>query len=137
MSDIFSLYLKALAMAVWGFAAPVMPVIASLFILVFIDTFLGIWAAIKLKESLISGKGWRLITKLCIMSVTLVAMHNFELLSRNLIPAVSLVATALAIVEAKSILENAGIILGQPLFKYLITKLDSKNIEKPKGEKKK
>lgn len=130
-----SLYCKAFVFAVYGYIAPVVPVLMSLFILIGIDTFLGIWASIKIKRPLISGRAWRIAVKLAVATTTILGMLAFEKISAGYIPAVTLVATTLAIVEVVSILENAGLILGQPLFKYIIKKLDSKNIETTKGEK--
>lgn len=119
---------------VYAHLMPVQPVLISLGILIAVDTVLGMWASFKRGRAIVSGRFWRVFQKTAVMILVVVGMQAYENLSKGMIPAVTLVSTAIAIAEALSILENAQVILGQPLFKFLMKKLDSKNIHKPKGE---
>ena len=133
--DLFFLYGQAFILSVWAHILPVAPVLLSLFILIGLDTFLGIWASIKLGRKLISGRSWRIFTKIFVMTAVMVAADKFHGIAKNIweFDAISLIGLTFAIVEIVSILENASVILEKPLFKWVVEKFDSKNINKPKG----
>lgn len=131
LEDQFLVFIVA---PICSYLMPVQPVLVSLGVIIFMDTILGIWAAKKSGEKIVSSRGWRVFQKICVMIVVIIGMHAYEDLSKGMIPAVTMAATGFALFEVLSILENAQRILGVPLFKFLIKKLDSKNINKPKGE---
>lgn len=129
-------YLQMFAMSLWVHILPVSPVLFSLFVLIGLDTVLGVWASIKKGRAIVSGRAWRIFTKTCVITIVMVATEKFHGIAKNIwdFDAISIVALTFALVEFKSILENAQLILGQPLFKWMVHKLDSKNLNKPKGE---
>lgn len=136
ISDLLWLYGQAFVFSIWVHLVPIYPALLSLFILIGIDTVTGIWASLKTGRSFISGRAWRIFSKIFVMTLVMKAAYEFQSLGKGIweFSAVSAVGLAFAVVELISILENAGLILGQPMFAWLIKKLDSKNINKPKGE---
>lgn len=129
-------YLQAFVLSIWVHILPVSPVLFSLFILIGLDTVLGLWASAKVGKAITSGRAWRIFSKTAVMTMVMVAADKFYGIAKEIwdFPVLSIVGLTFAIVELMSILENAGIILEKPLFKWLIEKLDSKNVNKPKGE---
>lgn len=125
----FAVFLTVLSMVL-----PILPAIACLWFLVFVDTFLGIWRALKHGIRVESGKGWRVASKLFVATLVILAGYVFELASAKLIPVVTAVTTAFCIVEMISILENASAILGQPFLKFIIDRIKPKNLTKSKED---
>lgn len=112
--------------------APIHMVMTTVGVLIFVDLFLGIWAALKRKEEIKSSVMRRTISKILIYQLVVISAFLCETyLFGGLIPACKLAASVIGLVELKSILENADSINGEPLFKKLIQKLGSDN-DKPK-----
>jgi len=115
---------------------PIIPAIACLWFLVFVDTFLGMWRVMKAGgwRAIESGKGWRVASKLFVATVVIFAGFVFEIVSKGLIPVVSAISTAFCIVEMISILENASAIADQPFLKFIIDRIKPKNTTKSKED---
>lgn len=123
------LWLYGIILSVYAELQPIHSIIWTMVMLIIADTFLGLWASIKTKMPLTSARGGRLFSKMAVYVVVLAALFEAQknIFGEEWISAVKLAAGAMAVVECVSILENAGTIIGQPVFKFLIDKLSSKN----------
>lgn len=124
-------WLKHLAVALIAILAPIHAVMGTMGALVMIDLLLGVWAAHKRGEKITSAILRRTVSKLVIYQLTVISGFLVEkFLLGELIPVVKLAASAIGLVEIKSILENADAINGSSLFKALINTLGSENDKK-------
>lgn len=124
-------FLKALCMAILAELVPIHQMLITVLVLILVDTCTGVWAAIKRKEKITSAGFRRAITKTFIYMLALICgwiCQKYLLL--DTVPVSSLIASAIGIVEMKSILENADGVVGGSLFKSLIKKLGSVNDKK-------
>lgn len=124
----FLLWTYALGVAVVAQIAPIIPLMLSVGLLITVDTVFGVWAAYKKKEVVSSSGFSRLIVKMFVYQTVIITLFFYEKhITGDWIPLMKTAATMLSVVEVISILENSGIILDKPVFKYLITKLSSKS----------
>jgi len=115
--------------------APIHSLIVAVGVLVFGDAVLAVWAAIKTGKPVTSARLMDSVVKMFVYSATVVLTFVVETyMLHGFIPIVKMISCAIGFVEIVSILENAGLILGQPVFKVVINKLGSKNRNHPKGE---
>lgn len=123
-----ALWIYALGVAIVAQIAPIIPLMLSVGLLITVDTIFGVWAAHK-KKQVISSSGFsRLITKMFVYQTVIVTLFFYEKhITGDWIPLMKTAATMLSIVEVISILENSGIILDKPIFRFLINKLSSKS----------
>lgn len=125
--------MKPLISSLWaaliGFFAPAGPLLISVGFLIFADFVTGIWAAYKKGEIITKSSGWRrTVTKMAVYNVAILSGFLLETyMLHELIPISKIVASVIGLVELKSILENSNVILGQDLFKTVISKLGSDN----------
>lgn len=126
-------WLKALALSTLAVFAPVKAVLVTVLVLVLLDTITGVMAARKRGERITSAGLRRSVSKLLAFELALIAGHLLErfLLVGAGIPVVSLLAAAIGVVEAKSVLENCDTISGGSVFKSIIGRLGSTNDRKP------
>lgn len=118
----------AMVIAALAQLAPIVPLMATVGLLIFVDTTFGIWAAIKRNEQITSKGLSRLIAKMFVYQTTVCTFFYIEThIMADFLPLTKLVATCIVLVESISVLENAGIILSKPIFKILIEKLSSKS----------
>lgn len=121
-------YLVPVALAAYAVISPIHATLIVVGILIFGDMLLGIWAAKKLNEPIRSARLRDTVSKMLIYHMALILGFLVEIyLMHGLIPIAKITAGAIGLVEIKSVFENAGIILGKPVFKELIKKLGSKN----------
>lgn len=122
------LLIYAFFVAVISVLTPIIPLMLTVGGLIFVDTIFGVWAANKRKEP-ISSKGLsRLITKMLVYQIVIITLFFYEKhIVGDMLPVMKTAATMLSVVEVISILENAGIIIDKPVFKFLIDKLSSKS----------
>lgn len=118
----------AVGIAALGAIAPIHTLLATVGVLIFGDMVLGVWAAKKRGEPITSSRLRDTVSKMFIYHLVLILGF---LVQENMldgwIPIVKLSASVIGIVEIKSVLENSGAILGQPLFKELVQRLGSKS----------
>lgn len=111
-----------------GAIAPIHTLLITVGFLIFGDMVLGVWAAKKRGEKITSARLRDTVSKMFIYHMVLILGF---LVQENMldgwVPIVKLSASMIGIVEIKSVLENSGSILGQPLFKELIQRLGSKS----------
>lgn len=138
-------WLVATGLSVLGVFAPIQPLIAVSFVLIFSDLITGIIASKKrgewkvLNDIKSAGIG-RTFSKIgvCAAAICLTFLVEHYIIA-DYIPLSKLAAGTFAIKELKSILENLDTINGNPVYKSLIQKLGSVNDVKsdpPKQEKK-
>lgn len=121
----FLKYLIAVAVAV---LAPAQPLIFSVGFLVIADLITGIWAAYKMGKKIKSAAMRRTVSKMAVFQVAVISGFLVETyMLENFMPISKIVASVIGLVELTSILENANKILGQDLFKLVISKLGSDN----------
>lgn len=137
LKEYIYLFLYAIIVSAFTYLEPILPMVLSVYFLLFADTILGTWAAYKRGEK-ISSKGLtRMVAKIAVYSLVIFTLFNIDkhILFNNL-HSVKVAAMSLAIVEVVSLLENAGIILDKPVFKFLIDKLMSKSTKFPNNKSK-
>jgi hypothetical protein len=124
-------WIKALAISVFALLAPIHTVMATAGALILLDLILGVIAAHKRKEPITSAALRRTVSKMVAYQLGIVSgfLAQHYMLSDSL-PIVKLMAAAIALVEIKSIMENADSINGSPLFQSVIKALGSKNDDK-------
>jgi DNA-binding ferritin-like protein (Dps family) len=122
-------YVKSVLIVLAGILAPAEALLISVGFLIFADFFTGIWAAKKRGEVITKSAGWRRsITKMTVYQVAVISGFLVETyMLDSFIPVSKIVASVIGLVELKSILENANSILGQDLFKTVLSKLGSDN----------
>jgi hypothetical protein len=126
----FEKWIVPLAITVFAALAPIHSILLVVGVLIVGDMILGIWAAIKSGESIVSSRMRDTVSKMFIYQTVIIMGFIVEKwMLQEFIPISKLTASVIGVVEMKSIYENAGIILGQPLFKELVIKLGSKNRE--------
>ena len=120
--------LVPLALASLAFLAPIHTLLIVVGVLIIGDMILGVWAAVKRGEAIRSARLRDTVSKMFIYHLVLVLGYLVEtVLIDELVPIVKISAAAIGFVEIKSVFENAGIIIGRPIFSSLISKLGSKN----------
>ncbi len=108
--------------------APIKALLISVGFLIIADLITGIWAAIKRKEKIKSSVMRRTISKAVIYQLAVVSGFLVELyMLESFLPVSKIIASVIGLVELKSILENANVILGQDLFKTVVARLGSEN----------
>lgn len=132
MQDYFKttlpIHLYALGVAAVAQIAPIFPLMLTVGLLIAVDTAFGVWAAFKRGEKLSSKGVSRLVTKMCVYQTVIVTLFFYEkYITGDLLPIMRTAATMLSVVEVISIMENAGIIIDKPVFKFLVEKLSSKS----------
>lgn len=121
-------WIKAIITATWALLAPIHTVMITTGVLILVDLILGVWSAVKRKEAVSSAGLRRTVTKIALYQLAVITGFLCEkYLLEGFIPISKLVASAIGLVEMKSILENADVINGSPLFASLINKLGSSN----------
>lgn len=103
------------------FFAPIKTAIWGMIALVIIDTLTGIYAAYKKGgwKAITSSKLKSIIPKVLIYVVLIIAARILEIIGLDFVPWIQVSVGIVAIVELKSIWENASKILGYNLWKYL------------------
>ena len=120
-----------LVMLVLAFFSPVETAVLAVIVLCFFDTITGIIAAYKRGEKITSNKGFRTIIKIVVYSILILCSHLIEKTLLDYIPLVKIATSAVALIELKSLYENASSILGLDLWKFVKQMMDKKNIDVP------
>lgn len=122
------LWLKNLLLVALSSLAPIQAIIVSVGFLIIADTITGIWAAIKRGEAIKSAAMRRTVSKFVIYQLAIISGFVVQkFLLNDLVPIVNIIAGVIGMVELKSVLENAGSIVGQDIFKLILFKLGSQN----------
>lgn len=121
-------FLKAAAISILAFFAPVRGLLAGALGLILIDTILGVMAAHKRKDPITSAGLRRAVVKTLVFEIAILAGHIMQSVFMPEIPAVKLIASMIGLTEGLSILENLTT-LGLDV-KNLISILKSHNDDK-------
>jgi phage-related holin len=121
-------WIKASIVGLIGIFAPVHAVMFSVGFLIVVDLISGVWAAKIANKKITSAGIRRTVTKLCVYQIVIMSGFLVEVyMLDKLIPVSKIAASIIGITELMSILENAEVIHGEPIFKKLIKKLGSDN----------
>jgi sugar phosphate permease len=134
-------YLLELLVAITVVLAPIKAVMITVGILVFVDKLFGVWAAKKRGEKFSSARMSHSVTKaLVYQSAVITGFLVEKYLMDGALPVCKIIAGLIGSVELKSLLESGQEILGQPVFKAVVSTLKPKVEEKltpPDEEEKK
>lgn len=120
--------LVKLAIAVAAVFAPIKATIITVFCLCIADAILGVMAAKKRKEPITSAALRRTVSKIFIFeAVVMLGFLSEKFLLIDAFPICKLAASAIAVVELKSLLENCDEVMERNLFQDIISLLGSKN----------
>lgn len=120
-----------LIMLIVMFFAPVQAALISVGVLCTFDAITGIMAAKKRGELITSNKGFRTIIKMIIYSILVICSHLIEVVMIDFIPVTKIATSAIALIELKSLYENASTILGIDMWKFIKQIMDKKGIDLP------
>jgi phage-related holin len=120
-------WLKATLIVAVAFFAPVHKIMVLTGLLVAIDLFTGIAAAVKRKKKLTSNRLGGSIVKVAVYLVVICTAHIAEPLVPNGIPLTQMVTSLIGLRECLSVFENLNIVAGNNLLDMLISKLRSDN----------
>ena len=122
--------LLELLLSILAILAPVKAVMMTVGVLIVADFVFGIWAAKKRGEAITSRKMGASISKALVYQVAVITAFLVErYLMEGFMPVTKIVSSMIGIVEIKSLYENCGEILGQPVFRAIYEKI------KREGEK--
>jgi hypothetical protein len=121
-------FLAKVFLATMAILAPIQMVLVSVGVLILADLITGILAAHKKGEKIRSSAMRRTISKIVVYNTAVLTGFLLETyLLASIFPVAKLVAGVIGLVEFKSILENGNVILGQDIFKTVVSKLGSDN----------
>jgi phage-related holin len=120
--------IKALLVGIIAIFAPIKAVMVTAMVLIFLDMFMGIAAAKKLKQPITSKGLSRTIAKVLVYEITIVCGFLVETyIISGAMPLVKIIGGLIGVTELVSILENADAISGSSLFKNVISYLQSQS----------
>lgn len=124
-------FLKYIFLASFAVLAPIHAIMATVGFLIFADLILGIWAAYSRGEKIRSSAMRRTISKILAYQLTIISGFLIETyLLSGVLQISKIAAGVIGMVELKSIIENADVIYGKPIFKEILSKLGSDNDKK-------
>lgn len=136
-------FLSNLIVSALAALAPIKPVMITVGILIVSDLLTGIWAARKRGEPITSAGLSRTVSKMVVYQTAVVTGFLLQrYLLADAMPIVNIVGGVIGLVEFKSFIENANVIVGHDIMSEILKRLSSKNliqtvIEKPSDKSKK
>jgi len=107
---------------------PIKELMLTIGFLVASDMVVGIWKALKLKQRIRSRRMSDTITKLLLYQIAIMSGFLIEtFIISELIPITKLVATVIAVIEFKSIIESIESVTGKDLWSKLKTIIGRKS----------
>jgi len=107
---------------------PIKELMLTIGFLVAADMVVGIWKALKLKQRIRSRRMSDTITKLLLYQIAIMSGFLIEsFIIAELIPITKLVATVIAVIEFKSIVESIESVTGKDLWSKLKTIIGRKS----------
>lgn len=108
--------------------APIKAMLITCGVLIMADMITGMLAARKRQEKIQSAEMRRSISKFVVYQIAIMSAFLLETyMLHNMVPVSKIVAGVIGMVEFKSILENASVIVDQDILKMVLDKLGSKN----------
>lgn len=121
-------YLYKGLLVVLAILSPIHAMLITCGVLIVADMITGMIAAHKKKESIRSAEMRRSVSKFVVYQVAIISAFALEkYMLGDLVPVSKIVAGVIGMVEFKSILENASVIIGQDILQMVLAKLGSKN----------
>lgn len=108
----FLKHLTDILIVIGAVLTPMIPIIIVTGLLISFDFISGMAAAIKRGELLTSRKMSNTISKVIFYNLALFSSMGVQYLLKDIIPVTNIIVGVIAMVEAKSIYENVGFILG-------------------------
>jgi hypothetical protein len=107
---------------------PIKELMLTIGFLVAADMVVGIWKALKLKQRIRSRRMSDTVTKLLLYQIAIMSGFLIEtFIIAELIPITKLVATVIAVIEFKSIIESIESVTGKDLWSKLKTIIGRKS----------
>jgi hypothetical protein len=107
---------------------PIKELMLTIGFLVAADMLVGIWKALKLKQRIRSRRMSDTVTKLLLYQIAIMSGFLIEtFIISELIPITKLVATVIAVIEFKSIVESIESVTGKDLWSKLKTIIGRKS----------
>lgn len=126
-------WLMAVLLSCVAVLAPIKAVLVTVGILIVADALTGMYAAHKRGEKISSAAMRRTLSKMLVYQGVVILGYLLEAnLMDHLMPVAKIVASAIGMVEFKSILENSNSIVGTNVLKSIISKLGSDNDQQNK-----
>lgn len=121
-------FLSNLFVSAMAALAPIKPVMITVGILIISDLITGIWAARKRGEQITSAALGRTVSKMVVYQTAVVTGFLLQkYLLADAMPIVNIVGGIIGMVEFKSFVENANVIVDGDIMKEILKKLSSKN----------
>jgi len=92
------------------------PTLIAVGLLIMVDTFTGVWSAVKHKDKITSRRAGRIIAKLVLYPMAIIVAKVSEMYLSPDIAWTYITTSIIAVIEIKSIFENIGKILGYKLW---------------------
>ena len=105
-------HLSDIIISIIAVLTPMIGIMIATGLLIAFDFISGIAAAIKRKEDITSRKMSQTIAKIIFYNIALFTSMGVQYLMSDVMPVTKLIVGVIAMVEAKSIYENIGYILG-------------------------
>jgi len=119
-------WLYSVLIAAWSFFAPVHVMIVCVFAITMVDLILGVGAAMKLHQPITSNQMRRTLSKLIAYQGAIIIAHLIgHGILNDIFQLTTMVASVIALAEAKSCFENLSIITGQQIFGGVLVKLNA------------
>ena len=116
---------SSVAAAVLAFIAPAKSILITVAVLTTLDLITGVAASLQRKEPITSERLKTTVYKLVVYQAAILAGLCLEWLTPGVMFFAKLVASAIAITEGKSVLENASVVSGVHFTKTLAALTDS------------
>ena len=121
-------FFSDLLVAALATLAPIKPVIITVGILIVSDLVTGVWAAKKRKEQISSAALGRTVSKMVVYQTAVITGFLLQkYLLNEAVPVVNIIGGVIGMVEFKSFIENANVIVDGDIMKEILKKLGSKN----------
>lgn len=125
-------FLTNLAISAMAALAPIKPILITVGILIISDLFTGVWAAKKRGEKITSAALGRSVSKMVVYQTAIITGFLMQkYLLNDAAPVVNIVGGVIGMVEFKSFIENANVIVDGNIMKEILKKLGSKNDDFP------
>ena len=128
MKELLFLKTKYWLLALITIFLPIKELMITIGFLVGADMAVGIWKAIKLRIKIRSRRMSDSITKMLLYQLAIVSGFLIETyIIEGLIPITKLIATVVAVIEFKSIIESIEAVTGKDLWRNIKTLIGRKN----------
>jgi len=126
-------WIKAVLASVIAVFAPIYAVMMAAGFLIICDLITGMMAAKKRGDKISSSVFRRTVSKIAVYQIVIMSAYLVEVyMLGGALPISKIAASIVGITELMSIVENAEVVYGQPIFKKIRSILGSENDKKKK-----